>query len=117
MKLLGALSIPRDKILELKYEGFKHLVRGVLTAAKWRRDAKQESMSMIDSPNARNGMNTYLLSQGIYPNDKSIMLWLQENNGPFVGIFILEINDKVDFLITTGTQAELKEIGKPNVKE
>lgn len=112
MKLLGALSIPRDKLLELKHEGFKHLVRGVLTAAKWKQTAKQESMSMIDSPNVRAGINNYLLSQGILPNDKSVLLWLQENNGPLVGVFILEVNGKVDFLITTGTKEELKEIGK-----
>jgi len=105
MKLRGALSISRDKILEFKAEALKELMRGLLTVTR------------LNFPKVRLGFTVYLQSLGLHPDDDSVLAWLQENTGPFIAAFIFDKDGKLDFLLTTGTQAELKQIGIINVEE
>jgi hypothetical protein len=106
-RLRGTSSIEREKVLEFKYECLQHLLRGVLTEAK-----------LLDFPKVRKAFVYYLQSIGLHPNDDSVLEWLQENTGDRVAAFILEQDDgKIDFLVTTGTHAELRQIGMNHVEE
>lgn len=107
MRVKAALSIPREHITRLKYDAFQQFIRGLLI------NSKLQNMT-----NVRRGFTAYLQSLGIHPNDDSILTWLQENTGEIIGGFILEAdNGKIDFLVTTGTSAELRQIGMKNVKD
>ena len=107
MRVRAALSIPREHITKLKYDAFKQFIRGLLI------NSKLQGMT-----NVQRGFTAYLQSLGIHPNDDSVVDWLQENTGELIGGFILETdNGKIDFLVTTGTSAELRQIGMKNVEE
>lgn len=106
MKLKGALSVPREKLLEFKADAFKELLRGVLTVTR------------LNFPQVRRGFLAYLRAQDLHPTDESVLNWLQENTGEVVGAFIFETKDgKIDFLVRSGTAAELRQIGVVNVEE
>jgi len=106
MKLRAAMSIPREKVLEFKADALKELVRGIL------------QVSRLNFPRMQKAFNDYLTHEGLVPTDKSVMAWLQENDGPFIGVFILEPEpNKITFRITTGTQAELRQIGEQSDEE
>lgn len=105
MRLRGALSIPRDKILELKSDAFRELVNGLLKVTR------------LEYPQVQKLFAQYLESQDIYPDDKSIELWLQDNHGELVGAFMFQEGKHVEFLIRTGTQAELKQIGEHHAEK
>ena len=107
MKLRGALSVPRDKIAEFGANAMTQLVNGLLEVTKLNRYQR-----------VRMGFAAYLKSINLQPTDDSVMAWLQENPGPVIGAFILETDDgKIDFRVTAGTEAELKEIGNSYVEE
>ena len=107
MRVRAALSIQREIIVRLKYDVFKEFVRGLLTNSK-----------MGDMRSVRKGFAAYLKSQGLRHDDESVLNWLQENTGEMIGGFILENDDgRIDFLITTGTHAELRQIGMQHVEE
>ena len=100
MRLRAAMSIPREKALEFKADALKELMRGILT------------VSRLNFPRIQQAFNDYLAFEGLAPNDNSVMAWLQENDGPFIGVFILEPKpNQITFRIITGTQAELRQIG------
>ena len=107
MRLRTALSIPRDVIMRLQYDGFQQLIRGMMANSK-----------LAGMSNVHLGFTAYLQSLDIHPDDTSVLNWLQENTGDMIGGFILEQDDgRIDFLVTTGTQAELRQIGMQHVTE
>jgi len=106
MRLRGALSVDRDRLLELKFSAFQEFLRGLLTVTN------------LNYPPVRQGLIQYLKSLDLRPNDHSLLAWLQENPGPVVGAFIFELdNGNVDFLLAAGTQEELTEIGQKHGQE
>jgi hypothetical protein len=101
MKLLGAMSLPRERMLEYKADAFKKMLTGVL------------SVTRLNYPQIQRGLNAYLLSEGLKPDDESVLAWLQDNPGEIIGIFIFELdNGQIGFRIALGTQAELRQIGE-----
>lgn len=105
MKLRGALSVPRDKLLEFQADAFRELLTGILTVTR------------LNYPKVRKELDNYLFSQGLMPDDKHVLAWLSENPGPVVGIFLFEDNGKIRFELRAGTQAELKQVGERHVEE
>jgi hypothetical protein len=101
------MSIERDVLVKLQASAFEHFVRGLLTQAK-----------LYNVPRVHQGLINYLKAQGMTPDDQGVLGWLQDNTGDLVGGFVFLTDDgKIDFLITTGTQAELRQIGEQYVKK
>lgn len=100
MKLVGAMSLTREKMLEFKADAFGKMLLGVLRATK------------LNTPKMRVVLNAFLKYHGLYPTDDSLLAWLQENPGDLIGIFILKLdNGQIDFKIVAGSQEELSKIG------
>ncbi len=107
MKLLGALSVPREKLVEFQSDALKELLRGVLTVTR---------LNQLER--VRKGFTAYLQSLGLHPTDESVLNWLQENPGDTIAAFVFQTDEgKIDFLIKAGTNAELRQIGIKNVEE
>lgn len=105
MRLKGATSLPRDELLKLKWDAFQHMLRGLLTTTR------------MDYPAVRQGLIAYLTSQGLKPNDNSLMGWLQDNPGERVAVFMFEHQGVLEFLLASGTTAELRQIGEKHAEE
>ena len=107
MRLRGALSIPRDQVIDFGFPAFQKLVRGLLVVTR------------TDFPQMRVSFTRYLMSIGIHPDDESVPTWLQENPGDTIGVFMFvdEEDRKLEFLLKAGTQAELRQIGEQYVEE
>jgi len=103
MRLIGALSLPREKLLEFQADAFKKLMIGALTTAK-----------LDTMASAQRALNAYMvLEQGILPKDESVLAWLQENEGDVIGLMIFQVAPgNWKFVLAAGTQAELRQIGE-----
>ena len=103
MRLIGALSISRAKLLEFQADAFKKLMVGALTTAK-----------LAGIPKAQNALNSYIVkAMGILPKNDSVLAWLQETEGDVIGLMIFQVAPgNWKFVLAAGTQAELRQIGE-----
>jgi hypothetical protein len=101
VRLIGGITVPRTKLLEFKTQAFKQMLNGLLVNTK------------LSTRKIKYGLNRYLMSKGILPKDESIMMWLQENPGDTIGLFMFEIRPhSIGFFIKAGSSEELKRLGE-----
>lgn len=103
MRLIGALSLPRNKFLELKSQAMDRLITGLFEVTK-----------TTGIPEVIGVIKEFLAGEAIQlDNDDSIIGWIQNNPGEIIGALLWsDGKGKFDFQITAGTQAELRMIGE-----
>jgi hypothetical protein len=105
MRLRGALSVPREKLLEFKADAFKELLQGILTVTR------------LNFPRVRQELDAYLFSLNLLPDDNHVLAWLNDHPGPVIAIYLFEDRGRIRFELHAGTPAELRQIGESHVEE
>lgn len=95
MKILGSASVKRDILLEFKTDAFRKLLDRLLITSRF------------NTPHIRAALNAYLLAVGVYPDDDSVLAWLQNNSGEYISISIIEVKEKlIDFSLEAGDRKD-----------